>query len=134
MTIGPDGEELTDDTVETVDENGTEVQQNNWVEPENGTEVQQNNWVEPVELALISRHEDVQVRRIYYYSHQIILQVAALKDYYSNLTPNERKLKRADFMGFTVIPTIASTFIAGYWIIGMIKYNSPDWSVFPKRN
>ena len=55
MTIGPDGEELTDDTVETVDENGTEVQQ--------------NNWVEPVELALISRHEDVQVRRIYYYSH-----------------------------------------------------------------
>ena len=46
------------------------------------------------------------------------------------MTPNEKKLKFADYMGFTVIPTIASAFIAGYWILGMMKYNSPDWSAY----
>ena len=58
------------------------------------------------------------------------LQVAALKEHYRNLATNEKKLERADFIGFTVIPTIASCFIAGYWIIGMMKYYSPDWSAY----
>ena len=56
--------------------------------------------------------------------------MAALKNLYNNMTPNERKLKFADYMGFTVIPTIASAFIAGYWILGMMKYSSPDWSAY----
>ena len=46
------------------------------------------------------------------------------------MTPNEKKLKFADYMGFTVIPTFASAFIAGYFITGMMKYNSPDWSAY----
>ena len=36
------------------------------------------------------------------------LQVAALKEHYRNLSANEKKLDRADFIGFTVIPTIAA--------------------------
>ena len=60
----------------------------------------------------------------------VALQVAALKEHYRNLATNEKKLERADFIGFTVIPTIAGCFIAGYWIIGMMKYYSPDWSAY----
>ena len=59
-----------------------------------------------------------------------VLQVAALKEYYRKLSANEKKLKQADFVGFTVIPTIAGCFIAGYWIVGMMKYHSPDWSAY----
>ena len=46
------------------------------------------------------------------------------------MTPNEKKLERADFMGHVVIPTFACLFVAGYWIIGMMKYASPDWSMY----
>ena len=63
-------------------------------------------------------------------SSTLALQVAALKEHYRNLATNEKKLERADFIGFTVIPTIAGCFIAGYWIIGMMKYYSPDWSAY----
>ena len=56
--------------------------------------------------------------------------MAALKEHYRNLAANEKKLGRADFIGFTVIPTLASCFIAGYWILGMMKYYSPDWSAY----
>ena len=56
------------------------------------------------------------------------MKVAALKEHFRNLNPNKKKLKRADFLGFTVIPTFAS--VAGYWIIGMMKYNSPYWSAY----
>ena len=56
--------------------------------------------------------------------------MAALKEHYKQLAANEKKLERADFIGFTVIPSIASCFIAGYWIIGMMKYYSPDWSAY----
>ena len=51
------------------------------------------------------------------------LQVAALKDHYRNLSANEKKLDRADFIGFTVIPTIAGCFIAGYWILPEYQVN-----------
>ena len=57
-------------------------------------------------------------------------QVKALQQHYANLTPNEVALKKADFIGFTLIPTLASGFVAGYWIIGMMKYHSPDWSAY----
>ena len=63
-------------------------------------------------------------------SSTLALQVAALKEHYRNLATNEKKLERADFIGFTVIPTIAWCFIAGYWTIGMMKYYSPDWSAY----
>ena len=46
------------------------------------------------------------------------------------MTANEKKLEQADYIGFTVIPFIACCFIAGYWIVGMMKYNSPDWSAY----
>ena len=46
------------------------------------------------------------------------------------MTPNEKKLERADFMGHVVIPTFACLFVAGYWIIGMMKYASPDWTMY----
>ena len=59
--------------------------------------------------------------------------VAALMEYYRNISANERKLEEADFVGFTVIPTIASFFIAGYWIVEMMKYKSPDWSAYQAR-
>ena len=59
-----------------------------------------------------------------------ILQVKALKQHYANLTPDEVKLKRADFIGHNLIPTLASAFVACYWILGMMKYNSPDWSAY----
>ena len=63
-------------------------------------------------------------------SSTLALQVAALKEHYRNLSANEKKLEQADFIGLTVIPTIAGCFIASYWIIGMMKYHSPDWSAY----
>ena len=63
-------------------------------------------------------------------SSSVVLQVAALKEHYRNLAANEKKLEQADFIGLTVIPTIAGCFIAGYWILGMMKYWSPDWSAY----
>ena len=58
------------------------------------------------------------------------LQVEALKEHYSNMTPNEKKLKIADYLGYTVIPSIAGTFVALYWVLGMIKYYSPEISIY----
>ena len=55
------------------------------------------------------------------------LKVAALTQHYSKLTLDEIKLKRADFIGHYLIPTLASIFVAGYWILGLMKYNSPNW-------
>merc|ERR1712228_704912 len=67
---------------------------------ENEVEIMKNNWMGNTgQLDLISRREDV--------------QVAALKEHYRNLAANEKKLERADYVGFTVIPTIAGCFIAG---------------------
>ena len=37
-------------------------------------------------------------------------------------------LKRLDFLGLYVIPMLAMMFVILYWTIGMMKYNSPDWS------
>ena len=54
----------------------------------------------------------------------------ALQEHYANLTPDEVKLRRADFIGHNLIPTMASVFVACYWILGMMKYNSPDWSAY----
>ena len=45
------------------------------------------------------------------------------------MTPNEKKLKKADFLGYTVIPTIAGTFVASYWVLGMAKYYFPEVSM-----
>ena len=53
-----------------------------------------------------------------------------MKQHYANLTPDEVKLKRADFIGHYLIPPLASIFVASYWILGMMKYNSPDWSAY----
>ena len=51
-------------------------------------------------------------------------QVDALREYYDGLVPSsQNRLERADFAGFTVIPTIAISFVALYWIIGILKYN-----------
>ena len=48
----------------------------------------------------------------------------ALREYYDNLVPtSEKKLARADFLGLTVIPVIAISFVVFYWIIGILKYN-----------
>ena len=46
------------------------------------------------------------------------------------LTPDEIKLARADFIGHKLIPTLACVFVAIYWILGMMKYNSPDFSAY----
>ena len=62
--------------------------------------------------------------------NSIISQVAALKELYKKLTPNEVKLAKADYIGFTVIPTLATIFVTCYWVIGMMKYHSPDWSAY----
>ena len=53
-----------------------------------------------------------------------------MKEHYKKLTPNEVKLAKADYIGFTVIPTLASMFVTCYWVVGMMKYNSPDWSAY----
>ena len=55
------------------------------------------------------------------------MQVAALQAHYDSLTPNEKMLAKADYVGFTVIPVFATAFIVSYWTIGMMKYYSPDW-------
>ena len=46
------------------------------------------------------------------------------------MTPNEKKLKIADYLGYTVIPSIAGTFVAFYWVLGMIKYYLPEISIY----
>merc|ERR1711962_325295 len=108
--------------VRTLDEDGNEVDpdEEKTADPaaDNTTDALKNNWIgtEPLQLALISRHEDV--------------QVDALKEHYSNMTPNEKKLKIADFLGYTVIPSIAGTSVALYWVLGMIKYYSPEISIY----
>ena len=53
-----------------------------------------------------------------------------MKVHYENLTPDEIKLARADFIGFRVIPVFAMGFVASYWTMGMMKYYSPDWSAY----
>ena len=79
---------------------------NNWV----GEQAEDNDQkMKQLKLDLISRKEDVQVN--------------ALRDYYSAfVTPNQRKLKRADFIGFTLIPSVALSFVVCYWAIGLMKY------------
>ena len=50
-------------------------------------------------------------------------KVDALKEYYGVfITANQRKLEKADHIGYTVIPRVALIFVAGYWAIGMLKY------------
>ena len=79
---------------------------NNWV----GEQTEDNDQkMKQLKLDLISRKEDVQVN--------------ALRDYYSAfVTPNQRKLKRADYIGFTLIPRVVLSFVACYWAIGLMKY------------
>ena len=51
-----------------------------------------------------------------------LCKVAALKVHYDNMTPDEKKLARADFIGFRVIPVFAMGFVAAYLTMGMMKY------------
>ena len=83
---------------------------NNWVGVDNpGMNLSQQKMTD-LKLNLVSRHEDV--------------QVDALREYYDTLVPtSEKKLARADFLGLTVIPVIAISFVVCYWIIGILKYN-----------
>ena len=60
----------------------------------------------------------------------VTIQVAALQAHYDSLTPDEKRLAKADYVGLTVIPAFAMVFVASYWTIGMMKYNSPDWSAY----
>ena len=50
-------------------------------------------------------------------------KVEALKEYYGGLvTASQKKLEKADHIGFTVIPRIALTFVGGYFALGLLKY------------
>ena len=52
-----------------------------------------------------------------------IIQVDALREYYDILqTTNEKNLARANFVGLTVIPIIAISFVVFYWTMGILKY------------
>ena len=45
---------------------------------------------------------------------------------------NKRRIKRLgllDHMGHVIIPRIALSFVAIFWIIGLAKYNNPDLSL-----
>ena len=53
-----------------------------------------------------------------------------MKEYYEGLAEvnaNEKLLARCDFIGHNVIPTLAIIFIVTYWIMGLLKYNYPEW-------
>ena len=51
----------------------------------------------------------------------------ALQDYYSNTkTLRVNRLAFLDTMGHVIIPRIALSFVALFWIIGLSKYNNPD--------
>ena len=53
-----------------------------------------------------------------------MIQVDALREYYDIMkTSNEKNLSRANFVGLTVIPIIAISFVVFYWTIGILKYN-----------
>ena len=99
------------------DANGTDAsaspdkqEVNNWVGVDNPAMSMSQQKLTDLKLNLVSRHEDV--------------QVDALREYYDTLVPtSEKKLARADFLGLTVIPVIAISFVVCYWIIGILKYN-----------
>ena len=47
-----------------------------------------------------------------------------MREYYGSLvSSSEKKIEYADFIGYTIIPTIALTFVALYWTVGLLKYN-----------
>jgi hypothetical protein len=63
----------------------------------------------------------------------IILQVAAMKEYYEALeevNANEITLAKCNFIEIYVIPNLAAIFIVTYWITGLLKYNYPESCVF----
>ena len=83
---------------------------NNWVEVDNAAISMSQKKLTDLKLNLVSRHEDV--------------QVDALREYYDIMVPtSEKQLARADFLGLTVIPVVAISFVVCYWIIGILKYN-----------
>ena len=54
----------------------------------------------------------------------------ALKDHYANAkTVRVDRLALLDHMGHVIIPRIALSFVALFWIIGLNKYNNPDLTV-----
>ena len=60
-----------------------------------------------------------------------------MKEYYEGLAEvnaNEKTLARCDFIGFYVIPNLAATFIVIYWIMGLLKYNFPEWEFVDDLN
>merc|ERR1719350_1272493 len=71
--------------VRKLDADGNEVEEEDIGAPK----VLENNWVggeQQLQLDLVSRREDV--------------QIAALEEHYRNMSPNQKKLKFADFLGF----------------------------------
>ena len=60
-----------------------------------------------------------------------------MKEYYEGLAEvnaNEKTLARCDFIGFYVIPNLATIFIITYWIMGLLKYNYPEWEFVDDLN
>ena len=43
------------------------------------------------------------------------------------MNANESLLATCDYIGHNVIPTFAIMFIVIYWIMGLLKYNYPEW-------
>ena len=57
-------------------------------------------------------------------------KVGALRDYYEGLAEvnaNEALLAKCDYIGHNVIPSLAISFVVCYWILGLLKYNFPEW-------
>ena len=44
-----------------------------------------------------------------------------------NMYQIEKTLAKYDFLGFYVIPNLATTFILSNCITGLLKYNYPEW-------
>merc|ERR1712013_349597 len=91
-----------------------------------------NNWMSETQKGDISLDEDPEMKKLKLnlISRHENVQVDALREYYEGLeeiNSNEITLARCDFIGYYVIPNLAGIFITSYWIIGLLKYNYPDF-------
>ena len=113
-----------------------EVLHNNWMDEatqRGEISADEDPKMRELKLKMISRQEDVQVKAllIIIITHCLPnVKVGALKDYYEGLAEvnaNESLLATCDYIGHNVIPTFAIMFIVFYWIMGLLKYNYPEW-------
>ena len=99
---------------------------NNWVSDEEEDDMA----IKKLKLEMVSRLENTQVVQkastlfvLLYFK----LQISALKRYYGKVrSTQEERIAQLEFLSNFVIPFIALSFIALYWVVGLLMYYRPQ--------